>query len=123
MIFALNIISADWWQWIITIAIAGRYLYIGLSESASKKADIIHEHYHETAAKLYGKYYRVKTNLPWILLTAFFGAALFIRLVFDKTTPIGIAAAFCILLTISAAYSISIEQKIKNTIENQFQKD
>ncbi len=122
ILFALGIVSVHWWQWIFTIALAGRYLYIGLSESASKKADTIHRHYHETAIKLYGKLYRVKTNLPWILLIVFSGSALWSRLAFDKTIPVGAAVAFCVLLTISAAYSLGIEREIKKTIERQQEK-
>lgn len=114
--FALDIISVDWWLWIIVIAVSGKHLYLGLSETANQKEDIIRQCYHETAVKLYGKFYRIKTNLPTILLIVFFVPALFIRFAFDRTTPVGIAVAFCILLTISVAYSIGIEKNIKNFI-------
>lgn len=116
LFFTLGIISVDWWQWLLTIAISGRYLYIGLSKTANERADVIHQHYNETAIKLYGKYVRIKTNLPIILLVAFFGVALFVRFVFDVVTPVGIAIAFCVLLTISVMYSIGLERNIKNTI-------
>lgn len=115
LIFALGIISVDWWQWVLTIAISGRYLYIGLS----KNANAIHQHYNETAVKLYGKYALVKTNLPVILVVIFFGIALFIRFVFDIVTPVSIATIFCILLTISVAYSIGLDRTIQNAIKNE----
>ena len=118
-LFALGIIKVDWWQWIITIAISGRYLYTGLSETASENSNTIHQHYNDTAVKLYGKYALIKTNLPIILLVIFFGVALIIRFVFDIVTPVIIAIAFCILLTISVAYSIGIDRNIKNAIENE----
>lgn len=117
--FALGIIPADWWQWLLMIAISGRYLYIGLSETASENENTIQQHYRETAIRLYGKYALIKTNLPIILLVIFFGVALFIRFVFDIVTPVGIAVVFCILLTISAAYSIGLNQTIQDTIKNE----
>ncbi len=118
-IFALGIISVDWWQWVLTIAISGRYLYIGLSKTANDNANAIHQYYNETAVKLYGKYAIVKTNLPIILLVLFFGIALFIRFVFDIVTPASIAAIFCILLTISVAYSINLDRTIQNAIKSE----
>ncbi len=119
LFFASGIIAAEWWQWAITIIISGRYLYIGLSRTASENATTIHQYHNETAVKLYGKYALAKTNLPIILLVVFFGVALFIRFVFDIITPVSIAILFCILLTISVIYSIGLEQNIKNTIINE----
>ena len=119
LIFALGIISADWWQWVLTIAISGRYLYIGLSKTAYDNANVIHQHYNETAVKLYGKYALVKTNLPIILLVIFFGGALFFCFFFDIVTPVSIAAVFCVLLTVSVAYSIGLDRRIQNTIKSE----
>lgn len=116
LFFALGVIAVEWWQWAITIAISGKYLYIGLSKTSSENANAIHQHYHTTAVKLYGKYALIKTNLPIVFLAGFFGVALFIRFVFDVITPVSIAALFCILLTISVIYSIGLERNIKNTI-------
>lgn len=119
LFFASGIIAVEWWQWVITIAISGRYLYTGLSRTTSENVNIIRQHHNETAVKLYGKYALAKTNLPIILFVVFFGVALFIRFVFDIITPVSIAILFCILLTISVIYSIGLEQNIKNTIINE----
>ena len=59
-LFALDILHADWWQWILSIAISAKFLYIGLSESASKHQRVLKENYSETAASLYGNYYLLK---------------------------------------------------------------
>jgi hypothetical protein len=116
LFFAFDIIQADWWQWLITLAISGRYLYVGLSKTASENANVVRQRHDETAVRLYGKYALVKTNLPIILLAAFFGVALFIRFAFDITTPVSVAVVFCILLTVSVLYSISLERNIKDAI-------
>ncbi len=119
LLFALGIISVDWWQWVLTIVISCRYLYVGLSKTASDYADAIHRRYNEIAIKLYGKYALIKINLPIILLVAFFSVALFIRFAFDIMTPVGFATAFFILLTVSAAYSIGLDRSIQDTIKNE----
>ena len=116
LIFASGVVSADWWQWIITTAISGRYLYLGLSKTANENVNTVSQHYHKTAVKLYGKYAFFKTNLPVILLIIFFVPALFARFAFDLVTPVEIAVVFCILLTISVAYSIGLEREIKKAI-------
>lgn len=119
LFFALGVIAVEWWQWAITIAISGRYLYIGLSKTAIENTNTIHQHYNATAVKLYGKYALIKINLPIILLAGFFGCALFIRFAFDMITPVSIAAIFCIMLTISVIYSIGLDRNIRNTITNE----
>lgn len=119
LLFALGIVSAAWWQWVLTIVISCRYLYVGLSKTASDHADAICQHYNEAAIRLYGKYALIKTNLPIILLAAFISVALFIRFAFDIVTPVSVAIVFCILLTISVAYSIGLNQNIQNTIKNE----
>lgn len=116
LLFAFGIIPADWWQWLLTLAVSGRCLYIGLSKTAGENADIVRQRHDETAVRLYGKYALIKTNLPIILLVVFFGAGLFIRLVFDVVIPVGAAVVFCLLLTLSVPYSIGLERDIRNTI-------
>ncbi len=118
-LFALDIISVDWWQWVLAIAISCRYLYVGLSKTANKQAAAIRQSYKETAIMLYGKYALVKTNLPIILTVSFFGIALFIRVAFDFITSVGVVTIFCILLTISVVYSISLDRTIQNTIRDE----
>lgn len=118
-LFALGVIPADWWQWVITIAFAGKLLHVGLSETASQKEASIRQHYKQTAIKLYGKYALVKINLPLILLAVFFGAALFTRFVLTLVTPVSVGVAFCILLTLSVVYSISLDRTICSTIETE----
>ena len=100
--FALGIIAAEWWQWVITAAISVSYMHIGLSKTAGENTDAVRRHYDETAVKLYGKYAAVKINLTIILLAVFFGTAIFIRFVFGIITPVGVTAVFCIILIISA---------------------
>lgn len=119
LLFALGIISAAWWQWVLTIGISCRYLYVSLSKTASDYADAIRQHYNEAAISLYGKYALIKTNLPIILLAVFFSVALFIRFAFDIVTPVSAAIIFCILLTFSVAYSIGLDRNIQNTIKNE----
>lgn len=119
LLFTSGIIAVDWWQWVLTFAVSGRYLYIGLSKTANDNANAIQQHYNATAIKLFGKYALIKTNLPIIFLAVFFSAGLFIRFVFDIITPVSIAVVFCIVLTISVAYSIGLDQAIRNTIKSE----
>lgn len=119
LFFALGIVAVKWWQWVITIAISSKYLYTGLSKTASENANTIRQYYNETAIRLYGKYALIRTKLPIILLAVFFSTALFIRFVFDVITPVSVTTIFCILLTISVIYSICLERNIKNTIVNE----
>lgn len=116
LLFACGIISADWRQWLLTLAVSGRYLYMGLSRTASENAELVRRHHAETAVRLYGKYALVKTNLPIILFVGFFGVGLFLRLVFDLLTPVPAAILFCMLLTVSVFYSIGLEREIRDTI-------
>lgn len=116
LLFAFGVIPADGWQWLLTLAVSGRYLYMGLSRTGSENADRVRRHHAETAVRLYGKYARVKTNLPLLLLAGFFGVALFLRAVFDLVTPVPVAILFCMLLTVSVFYSIGLEREIRDTI-------
>ncbi|MCI9120578.1 MAG: hypothetical protein HFG00_03500 [Oscillibacter sp.] len=118
LFFALGVIPADWWQWGITLAIAGRYLYLGLSKTAGEQEAAIGQKYKETAVKLYGKYAFLKTHLPIFLLAAFFVTALAVRFVFD-CVPVWFAAVFCVVLMLSAAYSMGLERSIRNAVINE----
>lgn len=119
LLFALGIIEADWWQWVLTIAILCRYLYYGLSKEANKKANTLQRYYKEASVRLYGKYAYIKVNFPLVLLISFFCIALFIRFAFDVIVPVEVTVVFCIILTVSVVYSIGLDRTIKDTIENE----
>lgn len=122
-LFALGIIEADWWQWMISIAITARLLYIGLSEPGSKQAQKVSEHYKETAVALYGKHYVYKTYLPVVLMAVFFPIALILRFGFDFYLPVWLYVVFVFVLTLSVAYSIGIERSIREHIEASISDD
>ncbi|WP_125140712.1 hypothetical protein [Clostridium transplantifaecale] len=117
-LFALNIIKADWWQWGITLAISAKFLYVGLSKPESEQQSRIEKNYRRVSQELYGKYAVVKTNLPLVILVAFFTITLFIRLVFNIVIPACIVVCFLIVLTVSVFYSIGLDRKIKEHIDN-----
>ena len=112
----LNIIPQGVIQWCLSLAITGRYLYIGLSKEAAKDNEKLSNHYKETAQSLYGKYYYLKTNLPLVLLATFFVPALLLRFVFDVYTPVWFAIIFVIALTVAVVYSIGVNSKIREHI-------
>lgn len=116
-LFALDILHADWWQWILSIAISAKFLHIGLSESASRRQCVLRENYSETAAALHGKYYLVKTNLPWIITVLFLSIAAVLRFLLDIILPPGVWVVFIILLAFSAIYSIGIDRSIEEHID------
>ena len=122
-LFALDILHADWWQWLVSIAISIRFLYMGLSEASSERENILNEKYKETAISLYGRFYFIKTNLPWIIIGAFFAVALTLRFVFYIFLPIWIYAIFLIFFTIAVAYSIGINRSIDEYIITHTNKD
>ncbi|TCK89129.1 hypothetical protein EDC19_2544 [Natranaerovirga hydrolytica] len=122
-LFALDILHADGWQWLISIAISAKLLYVGLSEAGSKREKILKEKYKVTAISLYGRFYFIKTNLPWIILGAFFAISLTLRFVFYIFFPIWIHAMFLIFLTIAVAYSIGIDRSIEEYIVAHTNKD
>lgn len=119
LLFALGVIAVEWWQWVITIVISGRYLYIGLSKTANENAHFIRQHYRETTISLYGKYAHIKTNLPFILLAIFLLVVLFAQFFLDIVTPNSVAIIFNILLIISLLYSSHLDRNIKSTIMNE----
>ncbi len=122
-LFALDILHADWWQWLISIAISAKLLYVGLSKAGSERDKILNEKYKETAITLYGRFYFIKTNLPWIILGVFFVIALTIRFVFYIFLSFWIHAMFLIFLTIAVAYSIGIDRSIDEYIVMHTNKD
>ena len=115
-VYALGIIDADWWQWGFTAAVAARYLYAGLSKSANGHADVIQKRFNETAVGLYGKYALVKVDLPCIMLGVFLCGAIFAYIAFNVVTPGWVCGIFCVLLVLSAAYSLGLEKKIKDAV-------
>lgn len=123
LLFAIDVLHADWWQWLISIAITVRLLYIGLTEEGSRQAKKVEDHYAETAASLHGKHHSLKTNLPWILVIVFYPIALFLRFAFEIYLPIWMHVGFVILLTVAAAYSIGIERSIREYIETNIPED
>lgn len=122
-LFALDILHADWWQWLISIAISVRFFYVGLSEASSERENILNEKYKETAISRYGRFYFIKTNLPWIIIGVFFAVALTLRFVFYIFLPIWIYAMFLIFFTIAVAYSIGINRSIDEYIVTHTNKD
>lgn len=117
-LFTFGIIKVHWWQWIITIAFATKFLYTGLSKSESEYQENIAKNYRSVAQELYGKYATIKLNFPLVILCSFYAVALFIRLVADLFIPIWITVCFTIVLTVSVFYSLSLNHKIKEHIEN-----
>ena len=119
--FALGILRADWWQWAAAAALSGRCFYSSLSKEENERTETVRRRYRETAVKLYGRYAWVRLNLPWILLVGFFVPALFIRLAFDLTTPVGAAIGFCVFLTVSVLYSVGADRAVKDAIEKEME--
>ena len=117
-LFTFGIIKVHWWQWIITIAFATKFLYTGLSKSESEYQENIAKNYRSVAQELYVKYATIKLNFPLVILCSFYAVALFIRLVADFFIPIWITVCFTIVLTVSVFYSLSLDHKIKEHIEN-----
>ncbi|MFA9423237.1 MAG: hypothetical protein ACERLG_06650 [Sedimentibacter sp.] len=122
-LFALDILHADLWQWLISIAISTKLLYVGLSKAGSERDKIIKEKYKETAITLNGRFYYLKTNLPWIIMGAFFIITLTLRLVLYVFLPTWMGVVFLILLAISVAYSIGIDRGIYKYIYSQKNED
>ena len=116
-VYALGLVDASWWQWGFTAAVAARYLYAALSKAASGKAD--EKRFNKTAVRLYGKHALVKVDLPGILLGVFLCGAVFAYIAFDAVTPAWACGIFCVLLVLSAAYSLGLEKKIKDAISSE----
>ena len=123
VIFMLDIVHADWWQWIICFMACINLLYIALSKDGSRYNDIINQKYKETAVKLYGKYYMVKTNLPIIIIVVFLLLAYLIRVKFDFIIPIWGWFLFIFISTVATAYSIGLDRSIKKYIGDNIKND
>lgn len=118
-LFALEIIKVDWWQWLFTIAISGKYLYIGLSKNESRRQAHIEKNYKSVSHKLLGRYASIKTNLPLVILGVFFAVAIIIRYALDVTIPVGIVVVVLIFTTVAAFYSIGLNRQIAAYIEDE----
>lgn len=117
VLFAFGVIQADWWQWLISIAITAKFLYTGLTESGSRRAKHLDTHYEKTARMLYGKYHALKTNLPWILTIAFFAAMLLVRFISGEPIPVWVCVVFVLALFVSCGYSIGLQNGITEYID------
>ncbi len=113
--FAFGIIHADWFQWLMSIAVSAKLLYTGRSQKGSDRDKIIKEKYEETAVALYGRHHKLKTNLPFIITGGLVIAA-GLQLVFNISMPIWVVVMFPVSLTIAATYSIGIERSIAEAI-------
>jgi hypothetical protein len=118
-LFALNVTSADWCQWLLTIAISVRFLYLGLSKSASERTHIINKNHKEVSAHVGGKYVTIKLNLPIVILFPFLAIALILRFAFAVYLPAWIYVVLLIAVTIAAAYSFGLNRKIVKQIDDQ----
>ena len=119
----LVFLHADWWQWLISIAIAARFLYVGLTEAGSRRTPKINKHYKDVATTLHGKHYALKTNLPLVFAGAFFAVAVLLRFVFDIYLPVWSYVVFVIILAVLVAYSIGIEKSITDYIDDNIPED
>ena len=118
-LFAFDIIEVDWWQWIITIAISGKFLYTGLSESENRRQERIANNYQQVSKQLLGRYAALKVNLPVVILVVFFAIALFVRFVFDCIIPVGIVVVVLLAATVALFYTIGVNRQITEYIENE----
>lgn len=121
VLFTLDIIPVEWWQYLIVIVISARFIYHGLSASATKHQQKGNAYFKETAAALFGEHYYFKTNLPWIMLFAFFSLALILRFGFEIWLPVWIHILFVVLLTVAVFYSMGINRKIAEEIEKRIE--
>lgn len=118
-LFALGIIEVDWWQWIVTIAISGKFLYTGLSESENRRQERIANNYQRVSKQLLGRYAALKLNLPIVILGVFFAVALFVRFVFDCIIPVWIVIVVLLAATVALFYTIGVNRQITEYIENE----
>ena len=118
-LFALGIIQVDWWQWIVTIAISGKFLYTGLSESENRRQKRIRDNYQRVSKKLLGRYAAIKVNLPILILGVFFAVALIIRFLFDCIIPVGVVVVVLLAATVALFYTIGLNRQITEYIQNE----
>ena len=118
LLFALNILHGSWWQLLFAGALAAKYLYNGLSASASQRNRKLQAHYRETATVLYGKHYALKENFPILLVALYLGCGLFFRFVLDIWLPDWVHIVFVLALLVSAFYSIGVQKAITDRIDS-----
>ena len=117
LLFALEVIRADWWQWLFMAAIAGKFLYTGLSKRESDRQERIGKNYKRVSQNLLGRYAFLKINLPWLTLAVFLAVAIPIRYLLDVAIPGGITVAVLLFATASLFYSIGLQRQIVAQIE------
>ncbi|MGL4791036.1 MAG: hypothetical protein ACRCW1_06455, partial [Anaerotignaceae bacterium] len=98
-IFVLYMLNAHWWQYILAILILIRWVYNDISKTAREENQLISQHFKETALSLYGQFYYIKTNLPWIIIISFFAVALILRIMLNIYLPIAVYVILVITLT------------------------
>ena len=118
-LFALGILEAEPWQWFLAIGLSAKFLFAGLSEQEGKRRDSIAKNYQRVSRELFGKYARVKTNLPWFILGGFFIVTLLIRFLCGIVIPVWIAVCFVIVPALSVFYSIGLDRRIQEQIEQE----
>lgn len=114
LLFVLGVIPAEWWEWLLSGALAVKYLQMGLTES--DHGLIRSQQDRNTAIALHGSHYALKLHLPLLLLSVFFPAALLARALFDLVLPVWAAVVFVLALALSVAYSIGIDRSIRAQI-------
>lgn len=122
-LFALGILDVGPGQWLLTIVISGRLLYIGLSKEGNRRNQFLTKHHDAAAEALFGKHHRWKTNLPLVVIAVFFVIALFLRFCTNVILPIGVAVTFVLALLISTAYSVGLYRKITEYIDANYTED
>jgi len=118
-LFALKIIEVEWWQWLLTITLAAKNLYSGLSKAESDRQRYIKQNYKRVSEKLFGRYVSIKTNLPLIILSVFFAVALIIRYTMDYIIPVWSILVVLLIATTATFYSVGISRQIVEHIENE----
>ena len=117
LLFLLDLVRAEWWQWIIAAAFSVKFLYGGLSKTASARSQFHAQHYQQAARALFGRYRWVKTNLPYLGMGFFFAAAILARFAFQVILPIWLWVLFLMFLTVAVAYSIGVNRKITEYLD------
>ena len=118
-LFALKIIEVEWWQWLLTITLAAKNLYSGLSKAESDRQRYIKQNYKRVSEKLFGRYVSIKTNLPLIILGVFFTAAIIIRYALDYIIPVWAILVVLLIATTATFYSVGISRQIVEHIKNE----
>ena len=117
LLFLLDLVRAEWWQWIIAAAFSVKFLYNGLSKTAFARSQFYVQHYQQAAQALFGRYHWVKTDLPYLGIIFFFSAAILARFAFQVILPIWLWVLFLMFLTVAVAYSIGVNRKITEYLD------